>query len=101
MSSATKASVGPFSAGWKAPGKHGNKGVEISYRTGADGSVHHLSYLSVNLDDKHLSDNDAFRKYAAKLKGSTTIFKATSYMTHNNDFSAIQFRRFGQQADGV
>jgi hypothetical protein len=75
---------------WKAPGKHGNKGVEISYRTDADGSVHHLSYLSVNLDDKHLSDNDAFRKYAAKLKGSTTIFKATSYMIHNNDFSIIR-----------
>jgi hypothetical protein len=77
-------------AHWTAPGKHGNTGVEISYRTGADGSLHHLNYYSVNLDDKHLADNDAFRSYAATLKGSTTIFKATSYMIHNSDFSIIR-----------
>lgn len=70
--------------------KHGNRGFELSYRTDADGSLHHLSYYSVNLDDKHLSDNDAFRKFAAGLKGSTTMFKATSYMTHNKDFSIIR-----------
>jgi hypothetical protein len=77
-------------ADWKAPGKHGNKGVEISFRRDSDQSLHRLVYLSVNLDDKHLSDNDAFRKYAATLKGSTTIFKATSYMTHHKDFSIIR-----------
>jgi len=77
-------------ADWKAPGKHGNKGVEISFRDDRDNSLHRLTYLSVNLDDKHLSDNDAFRKYAAGLKGSTTIFKATSYMVHHKDFSIIR-----------
>jgi hypothetical protein len=77
-------------AEWKPPGKHGNKGVEISFRTDADGSVHLLRYLSVNLDDKHLSDNGAFRNYTASLKGSATIFKATSYMIHNLDFSIIR-----------
>lgn len=77
-------------ADWKAPGKHGNKGVEISFRTDADQSLHHLVYLSVNLDDKHLSDNDAFRKYTARLKGSTTMFKSTSYMVHHKDFGIIR-----------
>jgi len=77
-------------AEWHTQNKHGNKGFQLSYRNDADGSVHHLSYYSVNLDDKHLSDNDAFRKYAATLKGSTTMFKATSYMTHNKDFSIIR-----------
>jgi hypothetical protein len=77
-------------AEWTAPGKHGNKGVEISFRTDADGSVHHLRYLSVNLDDEHLADNDALRKYAGKLKGSVTMFKATSYMVHDDDFSMIR-----------
>jgi hypothetical protein len=77
-------------ADWKAPGKHGNKGFEISFRTNADGSEHHLRYFSVNLDNQHLADNDAFKKYAATLKGSTTMFKATSYMTHRDDFSTIR-----------
>jgi hypothetical protein len=77
-------------AEWHTAKKHGNKGFELSYRTDADGSVHHLSYYSVNLDDKHLSDNFAFRKFAERLKGSTTMFKATSYMTHNKDFSIIR-----------
>ncbi len=75
---------------WHTSNKHGNKGVEISYRNDADGSLHHLSYYSVNLDDRHLSDNFAFRKFAARLKGSTTMFKATSYMTHDRDFSIIR-----------
>lgn len=75
---------------WHTTNKHGNKGFELSYRTDADGSVHHLSYYAVNLDDRHLSDNYAFRKFATTLKGSTTMFKATSYMTHNRDFSIIR-----------
>jgi hypothetical protein len=77
-------------AEWHTTNKHGNKGFEVSYWTDADSSLHLLSYYSVNLDDKHLSDNFAFRKFAAGLKGSTTMFKATSYMTHNKDFSIIR-----------
>jgi hypothetical protein len=77
-------------AEWHTANKHGNKGFELSYVTNADGSVHHLSYYSVNLDNKHLDDNFAFRKFADKLKGSTTMFKATSYMTHDKEFSIIR-----------
>jgi hypothetical protein len=77
-------------AEWHTKNKHGNKGVQISYVTGSDNSRHLLSYYSVNLDDKHLSDNFAFRKFAGGLKGSTTILKATSYMTHNKDFSIFR-----------
>lgn len=77
-------------AEWHTKNKHGNKGVQISYVTEADGSRHVMSYYSVNLDDKHLSDNFAFRKFAEGLKGSTTILKATSYMTHNKEFSIFR-----------
>jgi len=70
--------------------RHDNRGFELSYRTDADGSLHHLSYFSLNLDDKHLADNDAFRKFASSLKGATTMFKATSYMLHNKEFSVIR-----------
>ena len=75
---------------WHTAAKHGNRGVEISYRTDADNSVHHLSYYSVNLDDKHLADNVAFQKFSATLKGYTTMFKATSYMVHEPGFSKIR-----------
>jgi hypothetical protein len=77
-------------AEWHTANKHGNRGFELSYRTDSDGSQHHLSYYSVNLDDQHLADNLAFRKFAERLKGSTTMFKATSYMTHNKEFSSIR-----------
>ncbi|MBS1853728.1 MAG: hypothetical protein JST11_00065 [Acidobacteria bacterium] len=77
-------------AEWRTRNKHGNRGVQISFVTDASGSRHLLSYYSVNLDDKHLSDNFAFRKFAGGLRGSTTILKATSYMTHNNDFSIFR-----------
>jgi hypothetical protein len=67
----------------------GNKGVEIEFRS-EDGSVHRLCYLSVNLSDQRLRNDAAFLKFAAKLKGSSTLLKATSYMTHKPEFSAIR-----------
>ncbi len=77
-------------AEWHTANKHGNRGVQIAFASDTDTSVHMLSYYSVNLDDRHLTDNFAFRKFAGSLKGSTTIMKATSYMTHNNDFSIFR-----------
>jgi hypothetical protein len=77
-------------AAYHAPGVIGNKGVEIEFRSTADQSVHRLCYLSVNLADNRLRGNRAFRAYAATLKGPSTLLKATSYMTHKPEFSAIR-----------
>jgi hypothetical protein len=77
-------------AGYKAPGKIGNKGVEIDFRRDDDQSVHKLLYFSVNLSDKSLRDNQPFLAFLGSLKGSATLLKATSYMVHKDDFSIIR-----------
>ena len=75
---------------YKAPGKIGNKGVEIEYASDVDGSIHQLYYFSINLSNDRLKLNTPFRTYLSGLKGMTTFFKATSYMTHQQDFSVIR-----------
>ena len=77
-------------ADYKAPGRIGNKGVEIDFRTDADQSVHKLYYFSVNLSDDRLRENKPFLVFLSGLKGMTTFFKATSYMTHEPGFSIIR-----------
>jgi hypothetical protein len=77
-------------ADYHAAGVIGNKGVEIEFRSDGDQSVHRLCYLSVNLADNRLRDDAAFQKFAATLKGSSTLLKATSYMTHKPEFSTIR-----------
>jgi hypothetical protein len=75
---------------YHAPGKIGNKGVQIDFQTDEDGSVHKLVYFSVNLSDKMLRDNKPFLDFASRLQGVTTFLKATSYMTHKQQFSIIR-----------
>jgi hypothetical protein len=72
------------------PGEIGNRGVEIEFQTDADRSVHKLYYFSVNLSDAKMGQNKGFLAYLDGLKGVTTYFKATSYMTHHADFSLIR-----------
>jgi hypothetical protein len=79
-------------ADYKAPGKIGNKGVELDFRTDGDQSVHKLFYFSVNLSDDRLRHNRAFLSFLASLKGATTFLKATSYMPHKQEFSTIRER---------
>jgi hypothetical protein len=79
-------------AGYKAPGKIGNKGVEIDFRRDDDQSVHKLLYFSVNLSDKGLRDNQPFLAFLASLKGTATLLKATSYMIHKQEFSIVRER---------
>lgn len=67
-----------------------NKGVEIEFRSHADQTIHRLAYFSVNLADDRLRENKAFLAYAGRLKGTATLLKATSYMTHRGDFSIIR-----------
>jgi len=77
---------------YKAPGRFGNKGVEIEFRSDSDHSIHQLYYFSVNLSDARLEENQPFLTYLPHLEGSTTLLKATSYMTHRRDFSLIRDR---------
>jgi hypothetical protein len=77
-------------ADYHAPGIIGNKGVALDFQAGPDAPVQRLYYFSVNLADNRLRENHAFLKYAATLKGSTTMLKATSYMTHRPEFSRIR-----------
>jgi hypothetical protein len=70
--------------------RYGNKGVEIEFRTDGDQSLHQLYYFSVNLADDRLTENKPFQIYAASLKSATTMFKSTSYMLHQREFSLIR-----------
>lgn len=70
--------------------KASDKGVEIDYSTDADQSVHKMFYFSVNLANDHMKQNPAFLSYLGHLKGVTSFFKATSYMTHQDLFSMIR-----------
>ncbi len=69
---------------------YGDKGLQIEYRSDEDQAVHQMYYLTINLDDEHLKTNPQFVKYAAGLKGAVTLLKATSYMTHRDEFSIIR-----------
>jgi|SRR5208283_528997 len=69
---------------------YGDKGLQIAYRNDEDQSVHQMYYLTINLDDEHLKTNPQFVEYSAGLKGSVTLLKATSYMTHHDEFSTIR-----------
>jgi hypothetical protein len=77
-------------ADYKAPGRIGNKGVEIDFRADSDQSLHRLFYFSVNLSDSRLEQNQPFRTFLAGLKGVTTFLKATSYMPHQPGFGTIR-----------
>jgi hypothetical protein len=79
-------------ADYHAPGKIGNKGVELDFRTDSDQSVHKLFYFSVNLSDERLRQDPAFLTFLTSLKGATTFLKATSYMLHKPEFSMIRER---------
>jgi hypothetical protein len=85
-------------ADYKAPGRFGNKGVEIEFRADADRSMHRLYYFSVNLSDQRLSENRPFLAYLARLKGATTLLKATSYLIHQREFSLIRDRILANSA---
>jgi hypothetical protein len=85
-------------ADYKAPTRYGNKGVEIEFRADADQSIHKLLYFSVNLSDERLPENQPFLTYLSRLKGATTLLKATSYLTHQAGFSMIRDRILANSA---
>jgi hypothetical protein len=70
--------------------KYANKGFVIEFSDDGDKSVHRLYYLSLNLDNPHLAGNHGFLEYVKTMPPHTTLLKATSYMTHHNEFSTIR-----------
>jgi hypothetical protein len=83
---------------YHAPGRIGNKGLEIEFRSDSDQSVHKLFYFSVNLSNSRLQMNPAFLAFLSRLQGATTFLKATSYMVHEPGFSIIRERVLAQSA---
>jgi hypothetical protein len=67
-----------------------NRGVEVDFVDDSTKAVHSLYYFSTNIADDHLTDNKGFSAFVSQLKGMTTYFKATSYMTHRPEFSIIR-----------
>jgi hypothetical protein len=76
--------------GYHAPGKIGNKGVEIDFRTDSDQSLHKLFYFSVNLSNSSLRDNSPFQSFVSTIRGPITFLKATSSMIHKPEFSIVR-----------
>jgi hypothetical protein len=52
----------------------------------------------VNLSDERLPENQPFLTYLSRLKGATTLLKATSYLTHQAGFSMIRDRILANSA---
>jgi hypothetical protein len=73
-----------------APPKPANRGVEVDFVDDSTKAVHRLYYFSINIADDHLENNKEFSQFVSQLKGMTTYFKATSYMTHRPEFSIIR-----------
>jgi hypothetical protein len=70
--------------------KMANRGVEVDFLDNSTQAVHRLFYFSINIADDHLQENKEFSTFVSQLKGMTTYFKATSYMTHRPEFSIIR-----------
>ena len=77
-------------ANYHAPGRIGNKGLEIEFLSDNDQSIHKLFYFSVNLSNSRLRQDQPFLDFLPQLQGSTTFLKATSYMVHKPEFSIIR-----------
>jgi hypothetical protein len=75
---------------YHAPGRIGNKGLEIEFLRDLDQSVHKLFYFAVNLSNPRLQEDRPFVSFLSQLQGATTFLKATSYMIHQPGFSIIR-----------
>ena len=68
-----------------------NTGVEIEFQDDKTKALQKLYYFGVNLSDARLGKNKAFLNYIDSLGNNlVTYMKATSYMTHHNDFEVIK-----------
>lgn len=49
-----------------------------------------LVYISVNLDDRHMKEDEPFKMYIESLGKTCTLLKSTSYMMHSDAFKMIR-----------
>jgi len=66
-----------------------NRGITMDVESPA-GKRARIVYLSLNLDDRHMTTNTAFKTYIGSLGRTATMLKATSYMLHASQFSQIR-----------
>lgn len=66
-----------------------NRGVRIDFQspTGQHGRI---VYLSANLNNTGLAENDALQKFIARSAPSVAFFKSSSYMPHRPEFSTLR-----------
>ncbi len=67
-----------------------NRGIRFDIETAQGGQKASLYYISLNLDDAHMKNNPAFRRYITSLGQTDTLLKATSYMLHSENFNLIR-----------
>ncbi len=67
-----------------------NRGLRIDLIGPASRRPATLVYVSLNLDDAHLRQNEAFVKFVSSLGAPCTMLKATSYLLHDRNFSRIR-----------
>lgn len=66
-----------------------NRGIRFDIQS-EKGESSTLYYISLNLDNGHMRDNQAFPAFIASLGAADTLLKATSYMLHSPQFSTIR-----------
>ena len=84
--------------GYHAPGKIGNKGVEIDFRTDGDQSVHKLFYFSVNLSNQSLRDNSPFQSFVSgsrdrHIPQGDLVYDPQAGVLHRSRAGAVEERR--------
>ncbi|MBI4890886.1 MAG: hypothetical protein HY821_09705 [Acidobacteria bacterium] len=67
-----------------------NRGIRFDIEAVQGGRKASLYYISLNLDDAHMKNNPAFRRYITSLGQTDTLLKATSYMLHSENFNLIR-----------
>ena len=75
---------------YKFTNKYANRGVEVEFQSAPGTPSQRVYYFSVNLDNAHLGENADFKAFLARVKDTVAMFKATSYMTHREEFSIIR-----------
>lgn len=67
-----------------------NRSVLLEMKDESSGRIQRILYVSLNLDNGHMTSNEAFKKFVKDLGPVDTLLKSTSYMTHRNNFSEIR-----------
>jgi len=68
-----------------------NQSIEISFRNKKGGKIRKVYYLSSNLSDYHLKDNQKLKKFILNMGNNrATLVKSASYLMHKTYFSTIR-----------